>query len=52
MTGFEDMILVKSINDEIFFEYDDMDRVTLITDRSGGKDIKYHFYYGDSIVVT
>ena len=52
VTGFEDMILVKSINDEIFFEYDDMDRVTLITDRSGGKDIKYHFYYGDSIVVT
>lgn len=52
VNGFEDMILVKSINDEIFFEYDDMDRVILITDRSSGKDIKYHFYYGDSIVVT
>ena len=52
VSGFEDNILVRSINDEIFLGYDNADRLSAISVIRDGISTEYRISYGRDILIT
>lgn len=52
VSGFEDNILVRSINDKIYLEYDKADRLSTISVIRDGVSTEYRIAYGGDILIT